>query len=1462
MGRNQEALAFAHAPLRAWFEGAFDEPTPVQRRAWPALARGESTLLVAPTGSGKTLAAFLVLLDRLLFGAEERAERGCRVLYVSPLKALGVDVDRNLRAPLSGIREAAARAGVPCRDVAVGQRTGDTPAKDRARMLRHPPDVLITTPESLYLLLTSRGESILRTVETVVVDEIHAVAGRKRGAHLFLSLERLEALREGRPPLQRIGLSATQHPIAETRRLLGGGDVDEAGVWRPRAVRVIDTGERKALEIRVEHDPAGEGGGSSVWPAIHDRILALVRAHRSTLVFVNSRRLAERIAAAVNERAGQRVACAHHGSIAREARLAIEERLKRGALKCLLATSTLELGIDMGAIDLVVQIEAPPSVAAGLQRIGRSGHGVAATARGVLLPKHKGDLLAAAASVPAMREGRIEATFYPRNALDVLAQQVVAAVAMRSWAEEDLYRWARRAAPYADLPRSAWVGLLDMLSGRYPSHDFEGLRPRVTWDRGTGRLDARVGAHRVAVVNAGTIPDRGLYGVFLDPGGDDGRSHRVGELDEEMVEESRVGDVFLLGASSWRITAISHDRVLVAPMPGEPGRMPFWRGDGPGRPVGLGRAIGALARRLASLKPAAAKALLIREHGFDEGAAEVLVRHVRDQEESGGLVPTDERIVIESFPDEIGDPRIAVLSPFGARVHAPWAAALSARWRRDHGVDLEVVWSDDGMMLRLPPREDALPADRLVPRAADIEELVTSELARLPLYASRFREAAARALLLPRRAPGRRSPLWLQRRRSADLLAFASGFPDFPIVLEAYRECLKDVFDLPALKRLLEDVEAGRVGVATVETPLASPFAASLGFAYTAAFFYESDAPPSERRAHALTVDQALLQELLGEAELRALLDPEAAREVEVDLSRRGARVPLADEDDVHDLLLAQGERSREELGARAADPDRLDAWLASLRAAGRVLAVRLGDRTCWIAVEDAARYRDALGVTLPAELPETWRRPTARPLRDLLLRHARTHGPFAAGDVAARWGVAPRVVEEGLSPLVAEGRLVEGSFRARGRGREVCEAEVLRAIKRRTLAHVRAGVEPVPREALQRFALSWHGIGGACAGPDALAEVLDRLAGAALPASSLDPILRARLAGYRPSDPDALLASGAATWRGLEPLGAADGRIALYPAADAPLLAPPPRPVEGDLAPAVEATLLDRGASFFRDVVRTLGAYPPDVLAALWDLVWAGRVSNDTLAPVRSRLAAASPTARRRSASRPRRGDGPPGSEGRWWAVPPSDASPTEALFRLAERLLDRHGVLTREAVRAEGVPGGLAALLPVLEAMEGARRVQRAYFVERMGARQFALPLAPPRLRGSGARRGPAVLLEATDPALLWGGVLAWPAAAGSPRREAGATVVLRGGHPLAWLSPSGGRLLLFGAAREDPEAARSLARALASLLEDGRRPALLLATIDGGPAGASPLAPAFLEAGFADTPRGLLRRAAGRR
>ncbi|NEC03673.1 DEAD/DEAH box helicase, partial [Streptomyces sp. SID7909] len=1412
---------------RSWFTGAFSAPTAAQEGAWRAIGEGSDVLVVAPTGSGKTLAAFLAALDRLAaVPPPAEAKKRCRVLYVSPLKALAVDVERNLRSPLTGIRQESVRQGLPEPEVRVGIRSGDTPAAERRSMATRPPDILITTPESLFLMLTSSAREALSGIETVILDEVHAVAGTKRGAHLALSLERLDELLPR--PARRIGLSATVRPVDEVARFLSPR----------RKVEIVQppSSKRFDLSVVVPVEDLGELGGSpatddtsgqaekpSIWPHVEERIADLVQAHRSTIVFANSRRLAERLCNRLNEIAYERatgetmpeahspaeimaesgaakgapalLARAHHGSVSKEQRAQVEEDLKAGRLPAVVATSSLELGIDMGAVDLVIQVESPPSVASGLQRVGRAGHQVGAVSTGVVFPKYRGDLVQAAVVTERMRTGSIEALRVPSNPLDVLAQQLVAMVALDSWQVDDLLTVVRRAAPFASLPESAFTAVLDMLAGRYPSDAFAELRPRVVWDRVAGTVTGRPGAQRLAVTSGGTIPDRGLFGVFLAGADPKKGGGRVGELDEEMVYESRVGDVFTLGTTSWRIEDITRDRVLVSPAPGVPGRLPFWKGDQLGRPLELGRALGAFLRELGGLSPEDARERLLSA-GLDTWAVDNVLAYLDEQRRACGHVPDDRTILVERFRDELGDWRVVVHSPFGAQVHAPWALALSARLAERYGMDAQVMHADDGIVLRLPdadmmgldlldfdpaqdpaqepgqdasaplaPANTAFDSDQPPVGAADvafdkgeIAQIVTDQVGGSALFASRFRECAARALLLPRRSPGKRTPLWQQRQRAAQLLQVASEFGSFPIVLEAVRECLQDVFDVPGLTEVMGDLEARRIRLVEVTTQEPSPFARSLLFGYVAQFLYEGDSPLAERRAAALSLDSRLLAELLGRAELRELLDADVLTELERELQWLADDRRVKDAEGVADLLRVLGPLTDEELAERGADP----AWATELESARRAIRVRIAGAAHWAAIEDAGRLRDALGTALPVGVPEAFTEPVKDPLGDLLARYARTHGPFTSTAAAARFGLGTAVTDGALQRLAASGRIVQGEFHPAGIGQEWCDATVLRRLRRRSLAALRHELEPVPPAALAGFLPQWQHLGGnSLRGIDGLARAVEQLQGAPVPASALERlVLPGRVTGYTPALLDELTTTGEVVWAGAGALPGKDGWISLYLADSAPLLLPPPRPLE--LSALHESVLTALGGGyglFFRQIADQVRAttHPdctdPQLADALWDLAWSGRLTNDTLAPLRSLLGSgrtAGSTAHRArrnvprgrygtltAAARPASRTGPPTVSGRWCLLPAIEPEPTHRAHALARTLLDRHGVVTRGAVQAEGVEGGFSAAYRVLSAFEDNGQARRGYVVEGLGAAQFAMDGAVDRLRAVSTAR-----------------------------------------------------------------------------------------------------------------------------
>jgi ATP-dependent Lhr-like helicase len=1600
---------------REWFQGAFDAPTRAQSGAWDAISRGSHALVVAPTGSGKTLSAFLWSIDRLIASraAPARASAssakpkkkatddapapGTRVLYISPLKALGVDVERNLRSPLVGVTQTAKRLGLDVPDVRVGVRSGDTPQAERRALLKNPPDILITTPESLFLLLTSAARETLRDVDTVIVDEVHALAGGKRGAHLAVSLERLDELLE--KPAQRIGLSATVRPHEEVARFLCGRAPVE--IVAPTADKRFDltvvvpvddmtdpgaggTGSRDASGPREGATagaliPDGERTGS-IWPHVEEAIVDRILEHRSTIVFANSRRLAERLTARFNEiweernapdpvdgdeptdgvaaprrapaalmggsgqTAGSRagtallepgvateatgapLARAHHGSVSKEQRAEIEDALKTGRLRCVVATSSLELGIDMGDVDLVVQVETPPSVASGLQRVGRAGHQVGEISRGVLFPKHRSDLVSTAVATERMVTGQIERLSVPANPLDVLAQQTVAVCALEPVEVEAWFDTVRRSAPFRSLPRSAFEATLDLLAGRYPSDDFAELRPRLVWDRDAGILTGRPGAQRLAVTSGGTIPDRGMFAVHM-VGGDAKGGTRVGELDEEMVYESRVGDVFALGATSWTIQEITHDRVLVTPAFGQPGRLPFWKGDGLGRPAELGEAIGAFVRETDAATPSAAEQRLSAA-GLDSRAVGNLLTYLSEQKRATGHLPTDRTLVVERSRDELGDWRVILHSPYGMHVHAPWALAVAARVRERLGVDGGATASDDGIIVRIPDTDNEPPgADLFVIDPDELEAIVRDEVGGSALFASRFRECAARALLLPNRRPGSRAPLWQQRQRSAQLLDVAKRYPDFPILLETVRECLQDVYDLPALLDLAKRIGSRAVRVVETTTDTPSPFAASLLFGYVGAFMYEGDSPLAERRAAALALDQGMLSELLGHVELRELLDPGVITKTELELQRLLPERRMRGLEGVADLVRMLGPLTVDEVAARleaehandtavvvAPEPDGADgrdgdgaesadldpghatadeaiAHLRALESAKRVIRSSFAGAEWWSAIEDSSRLRDALGVPLPIGVPVAFIEPVTDPLGDLIARYARTHGPFTTSAVARRFGLGPAVARHTLGRLADERRILSGEFltAARERGAdddEWCDSEVLRRLRLRSLAALRHEVEPVDQQTFARFLPVWQHVGGSLRGVDGVLTVVEQLAGVPIPASAWESlVLPQRVRDYSPAMLDELTATGEVSWSGAGSLPGNDGWVALHPADAAPVTLPTARDHEPDaLQREVLLALGTGGAYFFNQLAESTGAADDKALvAAIWDLVWAGLITNDTFSPLRTltggggshRATRATPRARTyrgRSVPRPTMATrvGGPRLGGRWSILPLAEGDATIRAAATAEILLDRYGIVTRGSVATEGVPGGFALAYKVLSGFEEKGRARRGYIIDGLGAAQFSTSGTVDRVRTfvrsepRGEKPGErltAVTLAATDPANPYGASLPWPSAETTgtkhrPGRKAGGLVTIVDGEIVFYLERGGSSLLAF---TTDAQLVHDAAASLAGVVRDGRVEKLSVENVNGEFALGSALALPLREAGFVETPRGLrIRRA----
>jgi ATP-dependent helicase Lhr and Lhr-like helicase len=1552
-----DSLAPFSAPVRRWFESSFEGPTPAQAGGWEAISGGANALICAPTGSGKTLAAFLWGIDKL--ARAPQLGEGVKIVYVSPLKALSYDIERNLRAPLRGIGA----------EISVGLRTGDTSQKERRAMRKTPPDILITTPESLYLILSSGAREILTGVEAVIVDEIHAVAQSKRGSHLALTLERLDHLVRGHalqaagpvakagdgasrpagpvgagdpPPLpvakassgevpptappaaethgiQRIGLSATQRPLERIAKFLVGPKRD---------CEIVDAGVAKELDLEIVvpvEDMSEPGAPSfpnadgnptdgeplahvrSIWPAIYPELLKLVREHNSTIIFVNARRAAERLAKRLNELAleqapqelpatehagnaspaggaaggtspeealataggggspavtgpaGQgdgpllEIARAHHGSLSHEERLVVEEMLKSGQLPCLVATSSLELGIDMGAVDLVIQVESPKSVSRGLQRVGRAGHSLGEVSRGRIFPKFRADLLECAVVARRMRDGAIEETVIPQNPLDVLAQHLVSMAALDEWEVNEVERLVTATEPFGELSREQLENVLDMLDGRYPSDRFAELRPRIVWDRTRGTMHGRKGSRQLVVTNAGTIPDRGLYGVHLP----DGR--RVGELDEEMVYEARAGQTFLLGATTWRIEEITRDRVIVTPAPGLPGAVPFWKGDGIGRPAELGRAIGAFSREAVSRDPKE----LAGEYDLDRRAAENLVAYLREQQAATRVVPSDETIVVERFRDEIGDWRLCVLSPFGGRVHSAWGLALGQKIREERELEADAIWSDDGIVIHLPDADEPPSADLIMVEPDELEDLIVRELSGSALFGARFRENASRSLLIPRAYPGKRTPLWQQRLKSQSLLEVARDFPRFPVILETYRECLRDVLDLPSLRQILTDLHSRKLGLVEVETPTASPFASSLLFDYVATYMYEGDTPNAERRAAALALDRDLLRELLGQEELRELIDPEALVEVEEQLQQRTEAGRAADRDALQQVLRNIGDLSAAECAERVTEGYSAASMLEKLVIERRVALVRIAGEERYIAGEDAGLYRDALGVPPPAGLPETFLEDHPDAIRTLVRRYARTHGPFPTVQLADRYAVDPTPA---LRELEREGALVRGELLPGGSEREWCDSDVLRRVRRASLAHLRREVEPAARDRFARFLPSWQNVDAhraAGAGPDRLRDALVPLQGVALtPKTWETDVLPRRLGAYSPAWLDELCTSGELVWIGAGSRGRSDGRIALYFRDDVRLAGPPPanaklERAEGTPQEAIRERLL-AGPSFWLDLLTDLDFPAEELHNALWDLAWSGEVTNDAFAPLRApRLRSGSANERQGRRFARRRSGAGAAVQGRWSLTAPlfADApGPGAKLRAQAELMLERYGIVTRETVLAEGIPGGFSTLYAELGNLELLGTARRGYFVEGLGGAQFALAGAVERLRSLPETNGSFQILAATDPANPFGAALPWPKPPSGrrPARAPGAHVLLRDGEPLVYVE-RGGRSILRLVELSDADLATAM-QALADAVSSGRLPKLGVEKLDGEPVIGSGHEEALLSAGFSRGPRKL--------
>ncbi len=1474
-----------HPAVRAWFSANFGAPSPPQLLGWPVIRAGENVLILSATGTGKTLAAFLEVLSRLYSNG---TGRGVQVIYISPLKALNNDIARNLTGPLRGIAATAGELGLTVPEIRVAVRTGDTPARERQAMVRKPPDILITTPESLFLLLSSpRAREILRPVHTIIIDEIHAMAGNKRGVHLSLSVERLAWL-AGRP-LQRIGLSATQRPLELIASYLGG---EEDGA--PRPVRIVDARLAKEMLLQITMGPdelAGAPGGT-LWPAMHEKIYTLVQQHRSTLIFVNARAVAEKVTLGLNQLAGHTLARTHHGSLSRSVRESVETSLKKGELQALVCTSSLELGIDVGAVDLVIQVESPRSASSGLQRVGRSGHVLGAASRGIFLAKMEDDLLDMAWVGREMLQGEVEPTSIPANCLDVLAQQAVSMAGTDDWLVDDMWRLVRRSHCYRQLGREQLVAVLEMLSGRYPARDITELRPKLAWDRIADVLRALPGTRAAAVAGAGTIPDRAYYAVYLAE-----KNVRLGELDEEMVFESKPGDAFMLGNAVWRIISITNDRVLVEAAPGAVPKIPFWNGDRGGRSAATGRRVGQFWEELANLPASEAGIQWLQTNcALDEAAAAGLLSYIEAQKRHTGLVPSHRCLLLESYVDEGGDYRITLHSPFGFRVHTAWDIAVRHRLRELFGVDVSSLAADSGIMWRVPRGQEPPALELLVYLEGEAERRILAELPSSALFGAFFRMNSARSLVLGRSSPRKRLPLWLQRIKAGELLAVARQEREFPVALETFRECLHDVLDLPGLLAIQAELSAGHIQVEYRHTAMPSPFARSFLLEFTRNYLYNDDTPKAERKAQFLSLNRDLLQNLLGEEALRDLLDAEAIAAAQ---ARRQHLTPgrlARTADELEEILLDLGDLTQEEAEERSQAPG----LLAELLQAGRAAPFTFPglDELRYIAAEEAALYKAAFATAASADESAT----VEQARLALLRRFARTHGPFVRGDVAGRYGWAAAECDDLAQALVEEGILLAGAFQPGRTEPEWCHSDVLQEVHRRTLATLRQEVEAVPGAVYARFLAGWQGLqfaadepaGSPLTGADGLANLLDQFSGLFLPTEVWErDVLPARLPGYDPAWLDILCARGEYLWV-LQPGGNPQhGKLAFFRREDADLLWPLLMKEIGaaalsPLAMQVETALRQRGAAFAHE----LAAGVADIAAvqsALWELALAGRATNDTFAPPRlggkagaaaaPALAPPAPAGRRsggwRSSPRLRqelrqRATAAGRMTGRWSLLPmpapagaegatsaPAgsgyDMSSAESAYRrLAEILLCRWGVVARDMLAAEGLSSLWGSVYRALRLMEMAGQARGGYFVDGLGGSQFALPEAVDRLRAErdAAPAASPLLLSSCDPAAVCGPLLPaeLPAGVGYVRSPLN-YVVLVAGVPALYIAGFG-RTLWRPAGLSD-EAWSTAARMLPALLDipGHQRPrrSVAVQSIDGVPAPQSPAAAELRSVGF---------------
>jgi ATP-dependent Lhr-like helicase len=1436
-----------HPIVRAWFERTYGEPTPPQVLGWPSISAGEHTLILAPTGSGKTLAAFLWAINHLV---EQHLagdlDPGVRILYVSPLKALNNDIERNLESPLQAIRDEAHRTGHKLPIIRSAVRTGDTPQSRRTAMLKHPPDILITTPESLYLMLTSKqARNMFRTVQYIIIDEIHSVCGNKRGVHLSVSLERLQEI--ATQELIRIGLSATQRPLEKVAEFLGGFQW-EGETLAPRRVNIIDAGRKKTMDLRVECAAPDFSllPQESVWPLIFTDILEKIRRHKTTLIFVNNRRLAERVAAKLNEMvagddndgaaAGRNfnlyavpmkmtgpdspglsepVAAAqpaspfvqaYHGSMSRHAREQMERDLKDGKLRALVTTSSLELGIDIGSIDLVVQLQSPKGVARGLQRVGRSGHLITAESKGRILPSHREDLVESAVVARAMLEHDVEMTTIPTDCLDVLAQQIVAMVSIEEWDTDGLFRLVRRSACYRDLSRTLYAGVLQMLAGRYTDEAFRELRPRISWDKVNNTLRALPGSGRLAVTSGGTIADRGYFGVYIED-----RKTRVGEVDEEFVYETRTGDTFILGSNVWRVIEMDANRLIVRPAPGQAARMPFWRGEGIGRSFELGKKIGEFRRAMASRADGPdCLQWLQREYPIDSRAAWNIQEYFRRQQTGSGSIPHDHLVLVEGFRDEIGDPRIVVHSSYGRRVNGLLGLVLAHRLQAMTGVESQMLYNDDGILFRCPDR-DVLPLhlfDGLT--AQEGQDLVLEELLSSPLFGGQFRQNAARALLMPKMAPGKRTPLWLQRLRAADLLQVARRYSDFPIVIETVREVLNDVLDFQHCTEILRALESGAIRVQTVQTEVPSPFTASLLFDFIAVYMYEWDQPRADRQSQYLAVNRELLAEIVDLESAPSLLRPEAIDSVEQYLQHVSTGTRARSPEELMELLIRVGDLTEEEIVARCDGDGR--AMLHELAADGRAVPVFIANGTRWIAGEEKTIYQ-----SLDAE----------DHARHVLGRYIQSHGPVTSSELAQRFGFQPERVEAIARNLERNSSLLRGRFRPSGlpsSGEEQwCYRPTMERIHRQTISILRREITPSSPGEFTGFLLHWQHVNPAArmTAAEGLEECLAQLQGLPLPSEIWErEILRSRLRDYGPAAMNELASRGIIVWAGAGP-----GRMKCLFRGEAGYFLPTEADEDALGAPArrILEYLRHNGASFYSDLRSGGNLSLSAINAGIGELFWDGWVTNDVFTELtgirRSTRMAQDAPVERVELVLPLRSPGRsrivqtarkairqvPGWTGRWSLVrsPGVLGSPgdeEEIAARQAAQLLQRYGIVAREFYRREDLlPWPLVALQ--FQRMEMRGEIRRGYFIQGLSGMQYALPAAVDelrRLKSEQVERQPVIVINACDPANIYGPGIELPGRGEgqpAPGRLPGNFVALCGGTPILWIENLGGKIWTIG-------------------------------------------------------------------